>query len=110
MRHAVPCGTGFSVDVPWLTATDAPSSVLQVTGALIGPDGRAVRIGAEGLVARTTNVFMAGFGIQALISDEEVEAARTARREDLPGQPLVWQVALRNPVAELTGRRNLVER
>jgi hypothetical protein len=103
-------GTGFTVDAPWLTALDAPASVLQLTGALIGPDGKAVRIGAEGLAARTTNVLVGGFGVQALVSDEEVAAVRTARREELPGQPLVWQVALRNLVADLTGRRNLAER
>jgi hypothetical protein len=100
----VQLGTGYSVAVPWLTALDRPASVLQITGALMDLDGRAVRIGAEGLVVRRTNVILSGFGIQALISDEDVERARTTRREDLPGQPLVWQVALSNLVAELTGR------
>jgi hypothetical protein len=100
----VQLGTGYSVAVPWLTALDRPASVLQITGALMDLDGRAVRIGAEGLVVRRTNVILSGFGIQALISDEDVERARQTRREDLPGQPLVWQVALSNLVAELTGR------
>jgi hypothetical protein len=100
----VQLGTGYSVAVPWLTALDRPASVLQITGALMDLDGRAVRIGAEGLVVRRTNIILSGFGIQALISDDDVERARTARREDLPGQPLVWQVALSNLVAELTGR------
>lgn len=30
-----------------------------------------------------------------------------AMRTDLPGEPLVWQVALRNLIAELTGRPEL---
>jgi hypothetical protein len=85
-------------------------SVLQLTGALMGPDGLAIRIGAEGLLARRTSLLMSGLGAQALISDEDVEAIRTARREDLPGKPLVWQVAVRELVAELTGRAELAVR
>jgi hypothetical protein len=45
-----------------------------------------------------------------MISDEDVQRLRTARREDLPGQPLVWQVGLRNLVAQLTGRPELAAR
>ncbi|HEX6059386.1 MAG TPA: hypothetical protein VFZ11_10265 [Gemmatimonadaceae bacterium] len=97
-------GTNHVVGLPWLTAVDAPVSVLQITGALMDSTGLAIRIGAEGLVARRTGLLMSGLGAQALISDEDVEAIRTARRENLPGQPLTWQVALRNLVAELTGR------
>jgi hypothetical protein len=103
-------GTGYNVDVPWLTATDAPASVLQLTGALVDRDGRAIRIGAEGLVARRTNVLLSGLGAQALISDDDVVAIRAARRDDLPGRPLVWQTALLNMVAQLTGQSELVGR
>ena len=96
--------TGYSVDVPWLTSLETPVSVLQVTGARVGRDGRAQRIGAEGLLARRTSLPISALGAQAMISDAEVEQARTARREDLPGQPLVWQVALRELVRGLIGR------
>jgi hypothetical protein len=70
----------------------------------VAPDGRALRIGAEGILARRTPFAASVLGAQALVSDEDVERARTARREDLPGRPLVWQVALRTLVAELMGR------
>jgi len=101
-RKEVRLGDGYDVPVPWLTALDQPVSVLQLTGALVGRDGRAVRIGAEGLVARRTSLLVSSVGGQALIRDEDVESLRTRRRDDLPGRPLVWQVALRNLVAELT--------
>jgi hypothetical protein len=39
-----------------------------------------------------------------LVTDDDIERLRTLRRDDLPGQPLVWQVALRNLVSQLTGR------
>ena len=107
---AVELGTNHSVDVPWLTSLDAPVQVLQLTGALMGRDGRAIRIGAEGLIARRTNLALSGFGVQALLSDEDVDRVRTLRREDLAGRPLAWQVALRTLVAQLTGQSSLADR
>jgi hypothetical protein len=107
---AVFLGTNYSVNVPWLTSLETPVNVLQLTGALVERDGKAVRIGAEGLLARRTRLLVSSVGGQELISDEDVQRLRTARREDLPGQPLVWQVALRHLVAQLTGRPELAAR
>ena len=101
---AVELGTDHVVRLPWLTSLETPVSVVQLTGALVAPDGRAVRIGAEGLMARRTGLVASGFGLQALIRDEDVEALRSMRREDLPGSPLAWQVAIRHLLAGLTGR------
>jgi hypothetical protein len=103
-RKTVELGTDYSQTVPWLTSLDTPAQVLQLTGALIGPDGRAIRIGAEGLFARRTGPIVGSFGGQELLTDEDVERARTRRRDELPGRPLVWQAALRSLVAELTGK------
>lgn len=103
-------GTGYTVDVPWLTSLDAPASVLQLTGALLDQNGKAIRIGAEGLIARRTNVALSGFGIQRIIDDNEIEQIRSLRRDDLPGKPLVWQVALDHMVAQLTGAAALASR
>jgi hypothetical protein len=107
---AVFLGTNYSVNVPWLTSLDTPVNVLQLTGALVDREGKAVRIGAEGLLARRTRLLVSSIGGQELISDEDVQRLRTARREDLPGQPLVWQVALRHLVAQLTGRQEIAAR
>lgn len=97
----VQLGTGHTVRLPWLTSLETPVSVLQLTGAVVDTAGKAVRIGAEGLLARRTSFTASTFGVQALISDAEVEELRAARREDLPGEPLVWQVALRTLVGQL---------
>lgn len=102
---AVELGTDHVVPLPWLTSLETPVQVLQVTGALIGPDGKAIRIGAEGLLARRTPLLASGFGLQALLGDEDVEAVLTERREDLPGRPLVWEEAVRSLVAELVSVR-----
>lgn len=97
-------GTMHTVDLPWLTSLDQPVNVLQLTGALMDANGHAIRIGAEGLLARRTNVALAGLGIQQLISDDDVQRVRTLRREDLPGAPLAWQLALDHMVEQLTGK------
>lgn len=107
---SVALGTGYSVKLPWLTSIDEPVQVLQLTGVLVDADGRAVRIGAEGLFARRTGIVASGAGLQALVTDEDVAKLRTTRREDLAGQPLVWQVALRHLVAQLTGKQELALR
>jgi hypothetical protein len=95
-------GTGYTVNFPWLTSLDTPVQVVQLTGALMGRDGRAVRIGAEGMLARRTDLLTSSIGGQSLITDEEIARLRDQRRDDLPGQPLVWQVAMRNLVIALT--------
>ena len=100
----VELGTGYSVRIPWLTSLETPVSVLQLTGALVGRDGRAIRIGAEGMLARRTPLLASALGAQALVSDEDVELLRTTRRDDLPGRPLVWQAALRTLVTQLVGK------
>jgi len=109
-RKEVELGTGYTIAVPWLTGLDTPVSVLQLTGALMNADGTAVRIGAEGLVARRTGMVVGALAAQRIIRDDDVAQLRNARRGDLPGQPLVWQVALRNLVAQLAGRPELAMR
>jgi hypothetical protein len=103
-RKSVELGTDYSQPVPWLTSLDTPAHVLQITGALIGRDGRAIRIGAEGLFARRTNIVLSSVRAQAQLTDEDVERVRTFRRDELPGRPLVWQAAIRTLVRELAGR------
>lgn len=97
------------IDVPWLTALDRPVMVLQLTGALIGPDGKAARIAAEGLLARRTNLLIGSLGAQALITDEEVEKLANERREDLPGRPLVLAAAVDALLRELGGGEAVTE-
>lgn len=102
---SVELGTAHEVSLPWLTSLEMPVTVLQLTGSLINRDGKAVRIGAEGLLAQRSSIVASGFGAQRLISDEDVARARTQRRTDMPGQPLVWREALCRLMVELAGKR-----
>lgn len=97
-------GTEYEVELPWLTALEGPVAVLQVTGALVGRDGKAVRIGAEALLPRRTSMTVSVLGAQSLITEEEIRRLRSERREDLPDRPLVWEAGLRALVEQLTGR------
>jgi hypothetical protein len=103
----VELGTGYTVKLPWLTSVETPVGVLQLTGALVGSDGKAIRIGAEGILARRTALVASAINAQRMIVDKDVNDVRTAERDDLEGNPLVWKVALRNLVAQLTGRPDI---
>lgn len=96
-------GSGYAMPLPWLTGLDRPVSVIQLTGALVDSTGRAVRIGAEGMLARRTDLLLGSIGAQVLITEADVAALRTAAREDLPGRPLVWEAAIDNLIETLTG-------
>jgi len=56
------------------------------------------------MLAKRSQILVSALGAQSLVSDEDIERLRTLRRDDLPKQPLVWQVALRNLVSQLTGQ------
>lgn len=101
-QKSVELGSQHVQDLPWLTSLEQPVQVIQLTGALVVRDGKALRIGAEGIVAKRTGIVASGFGLTALITDEDVAALRARRRDDLPGRPLAWQEALRTLVKELT--------
>jgi hypothetical protein len=97
-------GTGHKTTLPWLTSLETPVTVLQLTGALVDRDGRALRIGAEGVHARRTRLLVSAMGGEELLDVDDVRAVSTERRDDLPGRPLAWRVALRQLVTSLTAR------
>jgi hypothetical protein len=95
-------GTGHEVPVKFLTAEDKLMQVLQVTGLLVGADGRVLRAGAEGVLGRDTPFKVQIFDVEKLLDDETLQAALdTERRQDLPGVPLSLEVAVDNLVAQL---------
>jgi hypothetical protein len=95
-------GERHEVKRPFLRAELQPIQVLQVTGALLSPDGRVIAAGAEGIHAVDTPFKAQMFGLQKEINPGEVEAViHELRREDLPGRPLKWEAALDNLVYRL---------
>jgi hypothetical protein len=101
-KKAVLLGTGYEAPVKFLTAVDKPIEVLQVTGMLVGSDGRVLRAGAEGILGRDTPFTAQVFDVSKLLDDETLAAALTTeRRDDLPENPLALEVAVDNLVAQL---------
>ena len=98
-------GTGYDVDLPWLSSVDRPVTVVQLVGTIVNAEGKIVRSGAEGLLASKPGAIATLLGGQQAVSDRQLaELVFATRRDDLPGQPLAWEVALRTLVSELTNR------
>jgi hypothetical protein len=99
-------GEGHEIPQPFLRTELQPLQVLQVTGALVAPDGSVLAAGAEGIFAVDTPFRAQIFNLQREIDPAQIQAILTeARREDLPGQPLKWEAALDNLVARLLRTR-----
>jgi hypothetical protein len=93
-KKVVELGRDHSADLPWLTSLETPVQVVQITGVVLDRDGKAIRIAAEGLLPKRTPLLASAVGVQALVSDEDLRTLRTARRDDLTGQPLIWQAGI----------------
>jgi hypothetical protein len=102
-------GTGYSIPSEWLTDLDTPAEVLHVTGALLDKNGKILRCGAEGIIAKKTGFLKSLIDLQEMISTEEIaNLLKNDRREDLPEKPLKWEAALQNLVAQLLGREKMI--
>jgi hypothetical protein len=99
-------GTGYEERIEFLTAEDKLLEVLQLTGMLVDAQGRVVRTGAEGILARDTPFAAQVFDVTTVLDGRTLERVLTKeRRKDLPGDPPKWEVALANLVAQLRGDR-----
>jgi len=97
-------GTGHDEPIRFLTAEDKLLEVLQLTGVLVDAQGRVVRAGAEGILARDTPFAAQVFDIEKVLDDRTLQQVLTVeRRADLAGNPLKWEVALGNLLAGLRG-------
>lgn len=102
-------GTGYDASLPWLSAVDRPVTVVQLVGTVVNREGKVVRSGAEGLFASKPGAIVTLLGGQQAVSDAQLaELLVATRRDDMPGNPLAWEVALRTLASELTNRDPVV--
>jgi hypothetical protein len=95
-------GTGHSEPIALLSAVDKPVEVVQVVGVLLDAAGNAVRAGGEGFFASDTLFRYQMFDVTRTIDHDQIaDLVAEHRREDLPGRPLAWQVAVQNLIAGL---------
>ena len=99
-------GTGHEEPIKFLTAEDKLLEVLQLTGVLVDAQGRVLRAGAEGILARDTPFAAQVVDVEKAIDDRTLaEVLTSERRSELPGSPAKWDVALENLLAQLRGDR-----
>lgn len=97
-------GTDSTQPLPWLSSLETPVWVIQVRGILVDAEGRIVRSGAEGIWALRTPFKASILETQRILSPADVDSVRSElRREDLPGAPLAWRVALGQLLQQLAG-------
>lgn len=103
-------GTGYRMPVKWLSSLEDPVTVLHVTGALLGKDGKIHRVGAEGILAAETASFLESvIGLRNTLGEDAVKGVATdLRRQDLAGKPLAYEVTIQNLVAGLLQRNDLL--
>lgn len=94
---SIEIGTGREERVPWLTSLDDPVQVLQLTGAILTPSGKILRVGAEGLLARRTGMMASMLGAQEVLTEKELAALEATTQ----GTPPVWRSAMRDLVSGL---------
>jgi len=108
-KKRVVLGTGHEVDIRFFSAELEPVHVLILTGALVDLEAKVVRAGAEGILSEDTPFWAQSIGAQKEIdTDMVLRLLEQERREDLPGHPLTWQVALENLVAQLLGEKDRI--
>ncbi len=97
-------GTDYEVPVRFFSAVDGPIEVVALTGVLLDADGNMLRVGGEGIAGYDApfwvQVFEAGKDIDTDAIDNLV---KSERRDDLAGQPLKWQAALEQLLAQMIG-------
>ena len=90
-------GTGYEEGIKFLSAEDKPVEVLQITAILLDREGNILRAGAEGILHKDTPFSLQIFDVEKSIDDSAIQKlVNDERREDLPGNPLKWKIALNN--------------
>lgn len=94
---SIELGAGRAMPVAWLTSLDDPVQVLELTGAVLDPSGKVLRVGCEGLLARRTGLGASALGAQEVLTEPELEALSAPLEGGVPA----WRAALRALVAGL---------
>lgn len=107
-KKKVVLGTDYEHEIRFLSAVDKPVEVLQVTGILLDREGNVIRAGAEGFLHEDSPFWVQTLEAGTTINDNAIENLFTEeRREDLPGRPLAWKVAMENLMSQLTKRARI---
>jgi hypothetical protein len=87
-------GTHAEQDLSFLGRGDVPVEVVHVTALLLDRDGNVLRAGSEGISAKRGHLIADLLGLTESTANYELGTLSTEPREDMPGRPLKWRVAL----------------
>lgn len=105
VKKKVILGTNYESEIRFFSAIDKPVEVLQLSAFLTDKNGSIVRAGAEGLIYNDTPFWLQVLEVEELIDDKMLaHLLHEERREELPGNPLVLDIALSNLIAQLLDR------
>lgn len=105
IKKQVMLGTNHSKEIRFFSDDLKPVEVLQLSGYLVDKNGNIIRAGAEGVVHNDTRFWLQVLDVKELIDDETIRRVLyRERRDDLPGDPLALDVAIKNLVAQLLDR------
>lgn len=104
-KKKVVLGTGYEREIRFLSAIDKPVEVLQLTGVILNKKGDVMKAGAEVFLHQDAPFWAQVFDLGKAIDDETLQnVILEEKREDLPGQPPAWQVAIYHLMQNLTER------
>lgn len=107
-KKKVVLGTDYEHEIRFLSAVDKPVEVLQLTGVLLDHEGNVIRAGAEGFLHEDSPFWVQALEAGTTIDGNAIEKLFTEeRREDLPGRPLAWKVAVDNLMSQLSKRARI---
>lgn len=105
VKREVILGTNHSKETRFFSSDDKPLEILQLSGYIVDKNGNIVRAGAEGVIHNDTPFWLQVLDVKELIDDQMLaRLLHEERREDLTGNPLVLDVALKNLISQLLDR------
>lgn len=105
VKKKIVLGTNHEEEIRFFSSEDMPVEVLQLSGYLTDKNGTVLRAGAEGVIYNDTPFWLQILDIEELIDDKMLaRLLHDQRREDLPGDPLALDIALKNLLAQLLDR------
>lgn len=100
-KKKVVLGIDYEPQIRFLSAEDKPVEVLQLSGMIINKKGEVIKAGSEAFLHEDSPFWVQVLEAGTLIKDSDIAAFR---REDLPGKPIAWQVALHHMLKELVNQ------
>ncbi len=104
-KKKVVLGTGYEPEIRFLSAEDKPVEVLQITGLILNKKGDVIKAGAEAFLYEDTPFWAQVLEVSRSIDDNTIQQSVVdIRRDDLPGKPIAWKVALFHLLETLSQR------